>query len=487
MSPPPPGLPFPAGWRLRLDPAARRTDGGGTLVGGSPLRILRLTAAGARLLDRLAAGEPVPGSDGARRLARRLVDAGAAHPDPPEGAAPFGPVDVAAVVPVRDEDPAPAVRSAAAAGVGAVVVVDDGSRRPVPQAALRHDRPRGPGAARNTGWRAPGAAGARAVAFLDADVEAPDGWLDRLLAHLGDPAVGAVAPRVRSAGGAAPRLLAAYEAARSPLDLGPGPAPVRPGTRAPYVPTACLLVRREALEDVGGFDGSLAVGEDVDLVWRLHEAGWRVRYEPAVEVRHPARPGWGAWLGQRFRYGTSAAPLAARHGGAVSPLGVSGWSALAWGAAAAGHPVAGGGVAAATTAALVPKLRGLDRPGREALRIAGLGHLHAGRAVADALVRAWWPLTALAAWRVRRLRPAALAAAVVPALVEHRTRRPAVGPLAWVALRLADDLAYGAGLWWGCLRARSARALRPRFTGPLPPPAAAPDAAPAPAPGPGRA
>ncbi len=27
------------GWRLALDPAARRTDGGRTLIGGAPLRI----------------------------------------------------------------------------------------------------------------------------------------------------------------------------------------------------------------------------------------------------------------------------------------------------------------------------------------------------------------------------------------------------------------------------------------------------------------
>ena len=59
-------------------------------------------------------------------------------------------------------------------------------------------------------------------------------------------------------------------------------------TRVAYVPTAALLVRRAALGD--GFDESLRNGEDVDLVWRLIEAGWRVRYEPAVQVGTASPP-----------------------------------------------------------------------------------------------------------------------------------------------------------------------------------------------------
>ena len=48
------------------------------------------------------------------------------------------------------------------------------------------------------------------------------------------------------------------------------------------MPTAALVVRRAVLED--GLDTALRYGEDVDLVWRLHDAGWRVRYDPAVVV-----------------------------------------------------------------------------------------------------------------------------------------------------------------------------------------------------------
>ncbi len=50
---------------------------------------------------------------------------------------------------------------------------------------------------------------------------------------------------------------------------------------------ACLLVRRSAFEEVGGFDESYFMyAEDVDLCWRLARAGWTATYVPAAEVTH---------------------------------------------------------------------------------------------------------------------------------------------------------------------------------------------------------
>ena len=56
---------------------------------------------------------------------------------------------------------------------------------------------------------------------------------------------------------------------------------------ADWVSGALFLVRRLAFESVGGFDERYFMYlEDVDLCWRLHRAGWRIRYEPAAEVVH---------------------------------------------------------------------------------------------------------------------------------------------------------------------------------------------------------
>ena len=54
-----------------------------------------------------------------------------------------------------------------------------------------------------------------------------------------------------------------------------------------WVSGACFLVRRDAFEQVGGFDESFFMYlEDVDLCWRLDRAGWRVAYVPGAEVTH---------------------------------------------------------------------------------------------------------------------------------------------------------------------------------------------------------
>ena len=54
-----------------------------------------------------------------------------------------------------------------------------------------------------------------------------------------------------------------------------------------WVTGAALVLRREALEEVGLFDeGFFLYSEEVDLQFRLREAGWEVHYLPEVTVVH---------------------------------------------------------------------------------------------------------------------------------------------------------------------------------------------------------
>ncbi len=71
--------------RLRPDPGLLTLAGGKVLVGGSPLRLLRLGPRGAALVSGWWDGVPVPGRPAAQKLARRLLDTGLAHPDPAGG------------------------------------------------------------------------------------------------------------------------------------------------------------------------------------------------------------------------------------------------------------------------------------------------------------------------------------------------------------------------------------------------------------------
>lgn len=483
-SPGPRPLPdVPAYFPVELDPSVRRPTQS-VLIGGSPLRMMHLSPTGAALLDRLEAGERAPCADPSKpaegRFVRRLLDAGIAHPkipsDPDLGREVLAKLVV--VIPVRDR---PEGLSQTLAALDAsvrhleVVVVDDASAdagtieevtsaRRGPTRLLRRPRRGGPAAARNTGWRA---AGGEVIAFLDADCEPSAGWLAVLLAHLDDPCVGAVAPRVvpRPAAKAA-AWLSSYEMGHSPLDCGGRPATVRPRSPVPYVPAAALLVRRQALEVVGGFDEDLHFGEDVDFVWRLGTARWRVRYEPRSVVTHPVRSGLRPWLAQRYRYGSSAAPLAERHGDAICALEVSGWSLAIWTLVASGHHVAAGALGAATSAAFPSRVGDRSIPRRELWRLAALGNLWAGKSLAEAIRRSWWPLAAAGAIATPRLRKTLVAAVAVPVLLESWPRNAGQG-WRWLALRLADDMAYGAGVWAGACKQRSAACLLPRLSGPM--------------------
>ena len=125
--------PLPYGFRVELDASAKPL-GPDLWFGGSPPRVMRLTAAGRTALLRLRAEGVRDAASG--RLARRLTDAGIAHPMPPaRETAP----DVTVLVPVLDRADA-LDRCLAALGTEyPVVVVDDGSADPGAIARVARD------------------------------------------------------------------------------------------------------------------------------------------------------------------------------------------------------------------------------------------------------------------------------------------------------------------------------------------------------------
>lgn len=134
-----------------------------------------------------------------------------------------------------------------------------------------------------------------------------------------DPSIGAVGPAVRT-----PEGIIYPSARRIPsLRTGIGHAlfggiwPSNPWTRSyreessPYrrdagwLSGACLLVRRSAFEEVGGFDESYFMYfEDVDLGYRLGRNGYRNVYEPGASVVH---------LGAHSTSGDAAAAMVDAH------------------------------------------------------------------------------------------------------------------------------------------------------------------------------
>jgi len=182
------------------------------------------------------------------------------------------------------------------------VVTGAGGRLLVPGSNL------GYGAAANRG-----AAGADApwIVVANSDIEWTPGALDRLVAAGEEqPSAGALGPMLMNTDGTM------YPSARAlpSLRQGAGHAmfarlwPDNPWTRAyharqestggylreaGWLSGACLLLRREAFEQVGGFDESYFMFfEDVDLGERLGHAGWENLYVPDVRVTHVGGTSW---------------------------------------------------------------------------------------------------------------------------------------------------------------------------------------------------
>jgi mycofactocin system glycosyltransferase len=437
---------YPLGVRIELD-ADTKQLADDVLFGGSPARALRLGGAGVRALAELQAG-PVATAAGAT-LARRLTDGGLAHPCPSPAS-----LEATVVVPVYNR----AVeldRCLAAAGHDhPVLVVDDGSTDPEAVAAVcaRHGaelvrRPvnGGAGAARNT---ALAHVDTEFVAFLDSDCVASLGWITALGGHFADPRVAAVAPRVTETG-----------TGPSPLDLGDRPGRVAPLTRVAYIPTAALIVRRAALAD--GFDESLRHGEDVDLVWRLVEDGWRIRYDPSVRIAHTRPPTGPGRLRRRFVYGTTAAPLTRRHPGAVAPLVLQPWPTLVVGAVLARRPITALAAFTVSTARLRNRLREHDLPTTGLVRANAGGVLQTGLGIGRWFGQFAAPALLAAGRRSPWRAGMAVALLAGPPLADWIRQRPPTGPARFVAAGLAEQAAYGAGVWVGCLRERRFAALRP--------------------------
>ena len=151
----------------------------------------------------------------------------------------------------------------------------------------------------NYSWvnnRAVGLTQAGHILLLNDDVTpiAPD-WLNTMAAHLADPAVGVVGAKLLYPDGTVQHggvIMGLAGLCDHAYRHGPGGSPgyahrAMLAQELSAVTGACLLVRREVLEAVGGLDeGYPSAFNDVDFCLRIREAGWAVVLAPDALLRH---------------------------------------------------------------------------------------------------------------------------------------------------------------------------------------------------------
>lgn len=211
-------------------------------------------------------------------------------------------------------------------GVSEVIVVDngstDGSRELVESEypSVRLIEPEtnlGFGAGLNAGIEV---AGGDSVLLLNSDAWPIDDGVDRLLSYMErHPRIGVLGPRLRNPDGTLQRSIRGFPtpwriateyfflrklAPRSNVlnAFYAGPRDHSQTCEAEFLMGAVLLCRREALNEIGGFDEHFFMfSEETDLCYRMREAGWKVEFYSGAEFVHVGGASTKAEWGRMYR------------------------------------------------------------------------------------------------------------------------------------------------------------------------------------------
>ncbi|HLI06420.1 MAG TPA: mycofactocin biosynthesis glycosyltransferase MftF [Ktedonobacteraceae bacterium] len=352
---------------------------------------------------------------------------------------------------------------------------------------IRHATRRGVGKGRNTGAAA---ANSDLLAYIDSDCVASRGWLKELVPAFQDARLGAVGGLLRAYERTG--MVGRYEDVRSSLFMGVRAQEVQAAGPIPYVPTANLLVRREAWRRLEGF-ASLNFGEDVDFCRRLLAAGYRARYLPHGTVYHDYRTRLRDFLRTRVSYASSEAILLRLHPrerrtlilppeqatfAALSIVGL--WNMLArpFGKRSSSHGrtnvdrPAGIRSIPVILAALLTLMGAYRRWRMAREQRVPLGALAVVRATLRAhlaytyhlcrhLTRYYTLPLLLIGLLLPPLLPLALLPGAIVVGVDYVRLRPDMGLGEYTLCSLLDDCAYGVGVILGCVKHRTWKPLLP--------------------------
>lgn len=215
-----------------------------------------------------------------------------------------------------------------------VLVVDDGSTEDIrrlvaafPEVRYVRQEHAGLSAARNRGMKE---ARGSILAYTDDDCLADEDWLLHLTRGFDAPewvACGGpnIPPGPRNA---AEAIVAAAPGAPAHVMLN--------DLEAEHLPGCNLAIRKTALEAIGGFrEHYQTAGDDVDVCWRLRDAGGKLRFQPGAMVWHHRRRCFSAYLKQQRGYGHAEALLMKDHPHHFGLIGGARWRGAIYGDASA--------------------------------------------------------------------------------------------------------------------------------------------------------
>jgi mycofactocin system glycosyltransferase len=312
------------------------------------------------------------------------------------------------------------------------------------------------------------------LAFIDSDCLADSAWLRELVPAFKDETLGALGGIVDSYFNA--NGLDRYEKVRSSLNVSSWFRRSQKNDPFFYLPACNLVVSRRLFLDIGGFKEELAVGEDVDLCWRIRKRGYHIEYRPQGRVYHKHRNSVVSFCRRRFDYGTSEPLLNKLHTEKIKqmvipPLALSFWAGIILSVIPGYLPllVISGVAGIADSVKKVLKIRRIGTP----IKVSSLlfsvvrSYLAFFHHIASFVSRYYLFLSLIVLPIAPSVSAVILMLHLLAGTVDYVLKKPRLNPAAFLFYFSLEQLSYQLGVWWGCFQHICFRPINPKIVSKL--------------------
>jgi GT2 family glycosyltransferase len=163
------------------------------------------------------------------------------------------------------------------------------------------------------------------IAYLDADAACHPDWPYHIALSMEDAVAATGGPNLPVEDvGLVERAISHVPGQACEVLLGPD--------RAEHVPGCNMAFKRSRLIEIDGFDVRYtSAGDDVDVCWKLYDAGHEIGFSPAAQVSHHRRSSIRGFVRQQLGYGRAERMLAGPHRHRLNVLRQARWRGFVYG------------------------------------------------------------------------------------------------------------------------------------------------------------